>query len=561
MRGIQARNKFASPPKYSDRTDVYELVVALRTWRRAQESRGFQIPDQLFHNSVWLDVFEQSASILEWWSGSSEGDLDFDDVSDHLGPSESEQGRITRAEHARQRVPLNAPEQLDWRHVLLLGFIAVQRHLGAKPPALEAHLLHAIKFRQTPPGAVDLAIPREDALAFMTRWQRHLRKLQLAIGVHGNLGVTLNTSSTRQCMEALCKQLDDFLGPLVDTARGSQRRYMDPVYSYLQEAADLQWNRLGELLTHVWTTRLTHESRQLTAQAHAAYEYTHTGGTPLANLILTASMPPAAALTAGRSRASRAGATPAPSTPPYVTPAPGYGLHDGCLWHPHSNHTNRGCMHGPAASLTDAELRAYLTNLRNNTAALTNAADADTAPLPLETEVPPPVDVTVNATGAQLRNRQVVEARTASMGRSHTAPPQAPTPIAPPSPVTPAEVLQDGSTACCNREKCLGKERCWWLNPHLIQNLDRWEARYTNEDLYGAERAEFTRQVAAAARAKRPPPSLAAFRQQHPELRGTSSHLRPHNTAYSHVAANVEVAVEGDYDCAPLTEDLLEHDH
>eukprot|EP00976_Prorocentrum_cordatum_P058493 1172902-Prorocentrum_minimum.AAC.1 len=32
--------------------------------------------------------------------------------------------------------------------------------------------------------------------------------------------------------------------------------------------------------------------------------------------------------------------------------------------------------------------------------------------------------------------------------------------------------LKDGSTACCNRTKCPGPSKCWWLHPDLCYNSD-----------------------------------------------------------------------------------------
>ena len=233
-----------------------------------------------------------------------------------------------------------------------------------------------------------------------------------------------------------------------------------------------------------------------------------------------------------------------------VTPPPGYGLHDGCVFH-----TNRECRNGPAAALTDNELRAYLTNHRNQTTALTNAVSTDQPPDIAADTHPPATSVAVNATGAQLRNRMVVEARTAA--RPKTIEPAPADHV--PRPTTPAEVLQDGSTACCNRERCPGLEVCLWRNPHSIGNVEQWRKRYTNAEVYGAERAAHTQAVYDAHRTGQPIPMLADFRQQHPELRGTSTHRRPFNSRLRYVSASVQItAEEEDYGCDPLTDDLAD---
>ena len=120
------------------------------------------------------------------------------------------------------------------------------RHLGAQPPTLEAQLLHQIAFRQPLPGSTDLAVLQEDARAFVKRWERHFRKLDTAIRVHGSHGVTLNASSKRHCMEKVCRQLDTFLGCMANTADKVERRYMDRVYAYLLTTDESDWERLSE---------------------------------------------------------------------------------------------------------------------------------------------------------------------------------------------------------------------------------------------------------------------------------------------------------------------------
>eukprot|EP00959_Pyramimonas_sp_CCMP1952_P390267 8177975-Pyramimonas_sp.AAC.1 len=62
----------------------------------------------------------------------------------------------------------------------------------------------------------------------------------------------------------------------------------------------------------------------------------------------------------------------------------------------------------------------------------------------------------VNTTGAQNRNRAVVQAHIPA-----EAPPTT-TPAAPTGTADLPKRLQDGSTACCNRIRCPGPQKCWW---------------------------------------------------------------------------------------------------
>lgn len=555
---IQPKNNFRAPPRFTPSGCVYELLFNVHYWRRSQIARGYHLPEQLIYTSILLDVFEGCTSILEWWAGSTAG-FDLDLPSDHLGPANSEQGRIVRAEHARQQVPFNAPEYLDWVHVLQRGFRAILQHLGAQPPTLEAQLLHQLNFRQPMPGSIDLAVQMEDARAFVRRWERQFVKLETAVRVHGNHGVTVNASTKRHCMEEICRQLDHFLGRLANTADAVERRYMDSVYAFLEANDQTTWDQLADKVSSAWKSRLAHESRQLTARAHATSEPGHNNRTFNAVILADAintNIPLLPPPSHTNPRSSGRGQAANQRQPAYtVTPPPGYGLHDGCVFHPAANHTNRECKSGPGTTLTDDELRAYLANHRSQAPALTNAVTSTTPPDAFAATTPPET-ADVNATGAQLRNRRVVEARTASIA------PDARTLVtatdATTRPTTPAEVLQDGSTACCNREHCPGLEVCWWRNPRGIADIEQWRRRYTNANMYGAERAAHTQAVYDAHRAGQPIPLLAEFREQHPELRGTSTHRRPFNTRLNYVSANVEVAVEEDYACEPLTDDLVD---
>eukprot|EP00959_Pyramimonas_sp_CCMP1952_P339914 7118849-Pyramimonas_sp.AAC.1 len=92
----------------------------------------------------------------------------------------------------------------------------------------------------------------------------------------------------------------------------------------------------------------------------------------------------------------------------------------------------------------------------------------------------------------------VVEARTAALPRTIEPAPADHVP----HPTTPAKVPQDGSTACCNRERCPGLEVCWWRNPHSIGSVEQWRRRYTNAEVYGAERTRrrCTTRIAQASR-------------------------------------------------------------
>eukprot|EP00959_Pyramimonas_sp_CCMP1952_P292295 6113109-Pyramimonas_sp.AAC.1 len=59
---------------------------------------------------------------------------------------------------------------------------------------------------------------------------------------------------------------------MANTADKVERRYMDRVYAYLLTTDDPDWERLSEEVHGAWEGRLAHESRQLTARAHAASE-------------------------------------------------------------------------------------------------------------------------------------------------------------------------------------------------------------------------------------------------------------------------------------------------
>ena len=181
----------------------------------------------------------------------------------------------------------------------------------------------------------------------------------------------------------------------------------------------------------------------------------------------------------------------------------GNDIHDRCIRHPAGRHSNRDCS--AHTNLGDSQLATLLQRARS-------AAQSNNVNLTTNMYAMPPPQVN-NAGQTQPASLYTYNDRTGPLR------------------------LPNGSTACCNRTRCPGPTRCWWVKPGLIRNIEAFATRYTDEATYGNERAQFTNRVLADHRANRPITTLAAFRKEHPDLLTTSSHHRPFNVRVAYLQA------------------------
>ena len=543
--------------------DTYDLIDLFHSWVARCKAQGCSLPEETLVKTILPQLLSKASSAVSWFigSGGTEGYLS------GAFPPDSLLGKVIKSASYVQGV--SSPDQLDWLHILLECLHQIERRFGQLPSQLQAQLVSDYHFRKNLPGRLDPMIPNESLMNFAERFYAAYRKIKRAEASHNSNGSTY-TLSTKMLQQSICKEADDFLGVCDKTGR----RYLDPVILMLNSDENITHERFIGALTKAWNVKC-HLDAQLSSLSVQHDLISHSGK--------TSTVPRFAA---PRAPTSTSRPAPYPAPPPPLglsgqpaSPAAGRGLHDACLIH--GGHTNRSCR--LTETMNDNALLQHLRSLPKVSVSATDATDINTfVPMTdeeyygrasvLSTTVfdTPTEDIVLcNATGAQQRNRAVVDLRTAAPSASNRTvpppsahatrtPPSAPRALLPPPPAGSADEptrLKDGSTACCNRTQCPGPSKCWWLHPDLCYNADTFFSRYRNELKYGKERAAFTAAVEDAWRAGRPVPTLAEFRRQHPHLVGTSSHREPFNPAHAYHSSTIEVS-EDAYSVPPLTEDL-----
>ena len=533
--------------------DIYDLIDLINSWVARQRAMGATLPEETLVKQIFPEIMSKAASATTWLVGTG-GSNGF------LGgkfPEDSMLGRIIKIACYLQGC---TEENLDWLHVLLELQFQICRRYGQRPSELQSQLINDFHFRKNLPGRSDPMIANESIMNYAERFYMAHSKIKRACKCH-NANGTHHVLSTKMLQMAICKEADNFLG----ACDSSGRRYMDSVLLVMNSDEVVPHDRFIEILTKVWNVKC-HYDAQLSS---LSVQHDLISINSLPNAKRPRTLPPLPA--------------PAPSTATApATHSPGRGLFNACIVH--GRHTNRSCR--LTAHLSDVALLEHLRSLPkvsatevNSFAAMSdeqyyscsaltiNPAIYTTAhtpsavsaaavlalpapPAPSATTADGTTEAIVNTTGAQNRNRAVVQAH---------IPAEAPPTTTPAAPTATADLpkrLQDGSTACCNRVRCPGPQKCWWVNPGLCFNIPLIKKRYTNQLKYGAERAGFTDAVFTAFEQGKRVPTLEEYRRQHPEQKGTSSAREPYNTAYAYQSAAIEIP-EDSYSVPPLTEDLL----